>query len=240
MAFNELMLATEALCADLASLRFSEPVTHVYNPLLYAKAGYTEFLRRYASGPKRAIFLGMNPGPWGMAQTGIPFGEVTVVRDWFQIDMPIGSPEREHHKRPVTGLACRRNEVSGKRFWGAMAEIFGSPDAFFERYFVLNYCPLLFLEESGRNRTPDKLPASERAAIYSVCDRHLLRVIEILRPQWLIGIGTFAEERASMTLAGTGVRIGRVLHPSPANPATNRGWLTVAAQELDALGLWPM
>ena len=35
---------------------------------------------------KRVVFLGMNPGPFGMAQVGVPFGEVAAVRDWLRID----------------------------------------------------------------------------------------------------------------------------------------------------------
>ena len=39
-----------------------------------------------APGRKEAVFLGMNPGLWGMAQTGVPFGTVSLVRDWMGIE----------------------------------------------------------------------------------------------------------------------------------------------------------
>lgn len=240
MSHQQLLLAIDDLNEALAPLRFSEPVSHVYNPLVYARSGYEAYLDLAGAGPKRAFFLGMNPGPWGMAQTGVPFGEAAIVRDWMRIATEIGKPEPEHPRRPILGFACPRAEVSGGRVWGAVREHFQTPERFFERYFVANYCPLVFMEASGRNRTPDKLPARERQALFEACDRHLRRVVEILRPEWVIGIGAFAEQRAAIALAGSGVSIGRILHPSPANPATNRGWAKVAARELSDLGLCPL
>lgn len=240
MGIEALLSAARALSDQVGALRFGAPVTHVYNPLDYAGAMNDEYLRRFATGTKRAVFLGMNPGPWGMAQTGIPFGEVAVVRDWMKLEAPIGKPAVEHPKRPVAGLECTRSEVSGRRLWGAIAGHFETPERFFERYFVANYCPLSFMEAAGTNRTPDKLPAKEREPLYAACDEHLRRLVAELAPEWVIGIGGFAKERAKVALAGTGVKIGRVLHPSPASPAANRGWDQAVAAELTAMGLCPM
>src|SRR6185295_18463722 len=138
-------------------LKFSLPVTHVYNPLVYAWRAHEAYLRNYGGKRKRVIFLGMNPGPFGMAQTGVPFGEINAVRDWLKIGARIDRPPREHPKRMIEGFACRRSEVSGLRLWGLFAKQFGRADGFFAGHFVANYCPLSFLEASGRNRTPDKL-----------------------------------------------------------------------------------
>src|SRR6476646_278158 len=124
----------------------------------------------------------MNPGPFGMAQTGVPFGEVKAVRDWMGIDGRVGRPDPEHPKRPVLGFGHPRAEVSGTRLWGWAEARYRTADAFFDRFYVLNWCPLCFLEEGGRNRTPDKLPVAERDALYAVCDRALRRQIEVLRP----------------------------------------------------------
>ena len=234
----------EAVCAasrrlhrETAGLRFAAPVTHVYHPLAYARRPHEEYLRRYAAGPKRVLFLGMNPGPFGMAQTGVPFGDVGRVRDWLGISAPVGVPEQPHAKRPVEGFACRRSEVSGARLWGAIATAFGTPERFFDRHFVANYCPLAFMEESGRNRTPDKLPPAEREPLYAACDRHLRRLVELLEPEWVIGIGRFGAERARAALGEEGPRIAAVLHPSPASPAANRDWAGAVRGELAALGL---
>lgn len=232
-----LLAVADELARALAPLRFGAPVSHVYNPLVYARAPHREYLRRYATGRKEIVLLGMNPGPFGMAQSGVPFGAIGAVRDFLGIEAPVGRPEREHPRRPVEGFACRREEVSGQRLWGFVRERFGTPERFFERFFVVNYCPLLFLEASGRNRTPVQLPAAEREPLLALCDAALRRSIEILRPRLVIGIGRFAEARAHAALAGSGIPIGAIPHPSPASPAANRGWSAAAARALTALGV---
>ncbi len=228
---------SEKLVRDIRNLRFENPVTHVYSPLAYATAPHTEYLRRFASGHKEALFVGMNPGPFGMAQTGVPFGDVSMVRDWMGIEAPVGRPDSEHPKRPVLGFDCARSEVSGTRLWGWARERFGSPDSFFSRFFVWNYCPLCFLEESGRNRTPDKLPAAERAPLFEACDRALQKLVDELEPRWVVGVGKFAEDRAKAALSGRDVEIGRILHPSPASPAANKNWAGAAEAALAQLGI---
>ncbi len=230
-----LVRIAQRLSRAVAPLKFQAPVTHVYNPLQYAMAAHRSYLERFGAGPKEALFLGMNPGPWGMVQTGVPFGEVSFVRDWLKIDAKIRRPKNEHPKRPVLGLECTRSEVSGARLWGFIKDRFGQPERFFERFLIVNYCPLVFMEASGKNRTPDKLPAEERAPLLKACDRALLQTVELLQPKLVIGVGAFAEARAKMLLSG--VTINRVLHPSPASPIANRGWAKQAAKELDAMGI---
>ncbi len=225
------------LLEDIRPLRFTPPVAYVYNPLEYAKEAYEIYLRRYADGPKDIVLLGMNPGPWGMAQTGVPFGEVTAVRDWLGIEAYIGQPGSMHPKRPVEGFSCKRREVSGKRLWGWARDTFNTPERFFSRFFVANYCPLLFIEESGRNRTPNNLRAAERKPLLSACDRALRRTIEWIRPHYVVGIGQFAADRARDVLSGRDMTIGRITHPSPANPKANRGWNSLIMQELSGLGI---
>ncbi len=235
---SALVRAADELRVALRPLEFREPVTHVYHPLDYAWAAHAAYLRRYGAGRKRVVFLGMNPGPFGMVQTGVPFGEVAAVRDWLHIHAPLGKPDREHPKRPVEGFACQRSEVSGRRLWGLFAERFGTAEDFFAGYFVANYCPLAFLETSGRNLTPDKLRAAEAAPLFAACDRHVRRVIEILQPEWLIGVGAFASKRAREVFAGTPLKIATILHPSPASPVANRDWAGQATRQLEALGVW--
>jgi single-strand selective monofunctional uracil DNA glycosylase len=234
---RELLAAASRLRRELVPLRFGPPVSHVYQPLDYARRGYAAYVERYGAGRKRVLFVGMNPGPFGMAQTGVPFGDVPMVRDWLGIAVPVGKPECEHPKRPVHGFACPRSEVSGTRLWGAAAARFGTPARFFAEHFIANYCPLAFIEASGRNRTPDKLPESERAPLFRACDRHLRRVATLLEPEWVIGIGTFAEARARAALPG--VRIARIAHPSPANPRAARDWSGAVLRELELAGVCP-
>jgi single-strand selective monofunctional uracil DNA glycosylase len=228
--------AARKLSRDVSALRFAAPVARVYDPLDYARRPHAAYLDAYGDSRKRVVFLGMNPGPFGMAQTGVPFGDVASVRRFLGIEAPVGRPASEHPKRPVQGFACPRSEVSGTRLWGAIEHHFGTAARFFTDHFIANYCPLLFIEASGRNRTPDKLPAGEREPLYRACDRHLLRVVEVLEPEWVVGVGAFAESRAREVL-GDRVRLARVLHPSPASPAAQRDWAGQARRELFAQGV---
>jgi single-strand selective monofunctional uracil DNA glycosylase len=227
------------LIEDLRHLRFGPPVAYVYNPLEYARETYQVYLRRHASPPKEAVFFGMNPGPWGMVQTGIPFGEVNAVKDWLRIKAPVGSPHKTHPKRPVQGFACGRSEISGKRFWGWAKRSFGTPECFFSRFFVINYCPLFFMEESGRTRTPDQLKASERGPLLTACDRALRRSMETISPRYGVGVGKFAEERGAKALKGLNITLGGICHPSPANPLANRGWELLIEAQLRSMGIRP-
>ena len=233
-----LISAAAKLRDTVGKLRFGEPVAYVYNPLEYAWAAHELYLSRYVHSRKRVLFLGMNPGPFGMAQTGIPFGQIAAVRDWLQIEAPIGRPEHEHPKRLVRGFACSRSEISGERLWGMFARQFGTADKFFTEHFVANYCPLAFMEGTGRNRTPDKLPRPERSSLFSACDRHLREIVEALKPDWLIGVGDFAAKRTSEALEGGSVRVGQILHPSPACPESNVDWAGKATAQLKKLGVW--
>jgi len=222
---------------ETAELAFERPVTHVYRPLDYAWRPHRRYLQRYGGCGAKVLLLGMNPGPFGMAQSGVPFGDVGMVRDWLGIEAHVERPSREHPKRPVLGFDCTRGEVSGRRLWGWARARCDRPEAFFERFFVWNYCPLVFMEASGRNRTPDKLSASERTRLYEVCDAALRRVVKRLQPTHLVGVGRFAYDRATRALDDAGVMLGWGPHPSPASPAANRGWAPQFERALRALGI---
>ncbi|OMG52343.1 single-stranded DNA-binding protein [Azonexus hydrophilus] len=234
---TQLVDAAQALSAQVDAMRFAAPVSHVYNPLDYAWPVHRAYLERFGASSKRVVFLGMNPGPFGMAQTGVPFGEIAAVRDWLGLAGPVGKPAQENPKKLVEGFACKRGEVSGQRLWGLFRERFGTPEAFFAEHFVANYCPLVFFED-GRNLTPDKLPAAEAGPLQAACDAHLRRMVEALQAEWVIGVGAWAEKRAMLALDGLPVRFGRILHPSPASPAANRGWAPAATKQLVELGIW--
>lgn len=231
----------EAACRlreSLSGLRFSPPVRAVYQPLDYAWAAHELYLCKYGNSRKRVVFLGMNPGPFGMVQTGVPFGEVNLTRDWLGIITEIGKPAREHPKRPVLGFACGRSEVSGRRLWSLFKDRFGGPEKFFKGHFVANYCPLAFLLASGANLTPDKLRPAEKRRVFTACDEHLRAITEALQPEVVVGIGDFAANRAAGALTGSAIRVSRILHPSPASPLANRGWAVIATRQLEAEGVW--
>jgi single-strand selective monofunctional uracil DNA glycosylase len=235
----QLIAAARELSTQAGRLKFGPPVTHVYNPLDYARESHELFLQKFGHGRKRVIFLGMNPGPFGMAQTGVPFGEIAAVRDWLGISATVKRPVPEHPKRPVLGFNCPRSEVSGRRLWKLFSERFGRPETFFKDHFVVNFCPLAFLSQSGSNVTPDKISKVERARLEKICDVHLRRVIAILQPEWIVGVGAFARQRGEIAAEGTSLRVGQILHPSPASPKANRqDWGKTATEELVALGVW--
>jgi single-strand selective monofunctional uracil DNA glycosylase len=235
---ENLVKVARELSQSVGSLSFELPTAYVYNPLEYAWEIHRQYLELAGGGKKKVVFLGMNPGPYGMAQTGVPFGEVSAVRDWIGLKGEVKKPNPEHPKRPVEGLECSKSEVSGRRLWGLFADKFPEAHDFFKDHFVVNYCPLVFMEESGKNRTPDKLPAVETKLLEHVCDTHLRQVVETLEPEWLIGVGAFAEKRASIALSGMNIQIGKILHPSPASPAANRGWAEAANKQLLEQGIW--
>lgn len=226
----------------VSTLKFSEPVAYVYNPLAYAWSGFVEY-SRYVNGRKRVIFLGMNPGPWGMAQTGIPFGEIDAVKNFLCINnLHVTPPENQHPLYPVNGLECKRSEVSGRRLWKLFRERFITAENFFAEHVVLNYCPLLFLERSSgervRNLTPDKLYPDEREELFATCDESLREIVNILKPAYVVGVGNFAAIRAVKALDGNNITITKILHPSPASPASNRDWSGKVTEQLILSGIW--
>jgi single-strand selective monofunctional uracil DNA glycosylase len=231
------LAAYRHLAERVDRLTFAPPVAFVYNPLRYAWSAHELYLRRALAGPPQVVLLGMNPGPWGMAQTGVPFGEVELVRSWLGIEAEIGRPPRQHPARPVLGFSCRRREVSGQRLWGWVRERWGEPERFFAHFAVLNYCPLMFLQASGGNLTPDRLPVGQRRALEAVCDAALRAVVAQVQPRLVVGLGGFARRRAAAALEGMGVAVGEVLHPSPANPRANAGWAQMVTAQLAALGV---
>lgn len=232
----KLVEVSRTLSRRVAKLSFGPPVAFVYNPLDYARAPHEAYLKLHGKPPKRALLLGMNPGPFGMAQTGVPFGDVAMVRDFLGVSAAVGKPLREHPKRLITGFECTRSEVSGTRLWGFAQAYFKTAARFFEDFFVVNYCPLVFMDEGGKNLTPDKLPKSEQAPLFAACDVALRDIVATLQPSFVIGVGAFAEARAQRALPGFQGKIASVLHPSPASPKANRGWATIAEQQLRELG----
>jgi single-strand selective monofunctional uracil DNA glycosylase len=250
---DALLAAAGALSAKLKALTesglFTAPelsVTHVYDPLEYAWSPHEAYVRRFGNGSRRVVLLGMNPGPYGMMQIGVPFGEVAAVRDWMGIEMTVDRPKHEHPKRPIQGFGCTRSEVSGRRLWGWAAQRFGTAEQFFLEHFVLNYCPLVFLEAGGRNFTPDKLPAPAMNALQSACDQHLRLALAALQPEWAIGIGAYAMKRIERALSHEDAaklipclpKVAQILHPSPASPAANRGWAEAVEKQLAQLQVY--
>lgn len=232
-----LVTISRELSRKMAPFASSSGAAFTYNPLEYARIPHELYLKKYGAGPKEILLLGMNPGPFGMAQTGVPFGDVGFVRDWLGISGRVDSPTPEHPKRTITGFACTKSEVSGTRLWSFAQDRFGTPEKFFKRFFVVNYCPLVFMEQSGKNLTPDKLERAVREPLFAACDDALRKIACELRPKWVLGVGAFAEKQAIRALSGLDLQIGTILHPSPASPLANRGWAEAATKQFDEMGI---
>jgi single-strand selective monofunctional uracil DNA glycosylase len=225
------------LSRSVDELRNTSGAAYTYNPLEYARVPHEAYLKAFGEGKKKVLLLGMNPGPFGMAQTGVPFGDVVMVRDYLGIRGKVKVPALTHEKRPILGFDCLRREVSGTRLWGLAQEHFPQAKDFFQTFFVANYCPLVFMEEGAKNLTPDKLPKEYRDELYHVCDNAVRATVEELCPTWVLGVGAFAQKRAANALAGYDVKIGTILHPSPASPRANQGWSGQVKSQLKELGI---
>jgi len=223
------------LSESCSNVRLEDKSIMIYNPLEYAWAPFSEYVRTCLTPSSKNLLLGMNPGPFGMAQSGVPFGDTVLVSEFIDINMPVSKPKKEHPKRPIDGFECKRREVSGTRLWGWARESFKNKDNFFKDYFVWNYCPLVFMEESGANKTPDKLSPVEREEIFSYCDKALSSLIDLGEFRTLIGVGKFARKRLER-LASSEHIVGDILHPSPASPKANKDWTGEVTKSLIALG----
>jgi len=237
---NTVVRRTRDFANQVDSLRFSCDC-YIYNPLDYAWPMMETYLRRYLSQPVKTVFLGMNPGPFGMAQTGIPFGEITVVKGYLQIEEPIGKPLVEHPKRPIFGLETQRKEISGQRLWGLIQEYFPDAQDLVGSIGVINYCPLVFVDRgsTGKNITPDRLGLGERMALETICDSYLHDMLEMLNPVFALGVGKYAESKLlTVAKAFEDITVGSILHLSPINPRANRGWAGIVRAQLDELGVF--
>lgn len=154
---EQLIRIAKRLNVVLKDFKFPKPVDYCYNPVEYASKPHETYINRYCTDPKDIIFIGMNPGPFGMCQTGVPFGEITHVRDWMKINEEVSKPEIECPNRPIQGFSCTKSEQSGLKFWGLFKSLCETPERFFKNAFVYNYCPMAFMDNKGRNITPNMI-----------------------------------------------------------------------------------
>ena len=199
-------------------------VDAVYNPLAYAWEPHRAYLELASGGGAKTLLLGMNPGPHGMGQMGIPFAATSVVRDLLKItDLEVGQPRKPHPKRPISGLDWPKEEVSGTRLWSLLANEYGSAESIFKSVFLLNHCPLmLFSGERATNITPDKITGPTTKALLERCYEHLREVVDIMKIERVIGVGRYSEKRARNALSGIDISVTTCWHPSPASPLANR------------------
>jgi len=228
MVIDALIKAAATLRDDvkpLATTLVAEgSVDCIYNPLSYAWAVHEAYIRLAGGLGSKTVLLGMNPGPHGMGQMGIPFAATSVVRELLGITgIAVEQPLIPHPKRPVIGLDYPKEEVSGTRLWGLLADVYGNAEEIFSNLFIVNHCPLmLFSGPRATNITPDKISGPTTKALLKRCDQHLLKVVETLEATRVIGVGRYAESRAKKVLVGTNIEVLCCWHPSPASPLANK------------------
>ena len=216
---NDCEIAKKVIINDNKSIDFA------YNPLKYAWKSHKMYLERYGRLGANTIIMGMNPGH-GMGNTGIPFGCPEKVRNYLRIkNLKIKEPKNSHPKRIVTGLECKKPEISGKRIWSLIEEIYGSPEEAFKQIFVINHFPLWMFNKSGQNITPDKLKPSSNKEIFDICNKYLIEVRNILKAERIVAVGKYASKMARNALKSSNLKsiiIDEIPHPSPANPLANK------------------
>lgn len=195
---------------------------YVTNPLNYAWQYHESYIKQYSGLGAKTLLLGMNPGPYGMAQCGVPFGATEIAKNFLNISGEFTNPEGRHPKRPIEGLEFERQEISGTRLWGLLKQIWKTPEEIHKNVFLVNHCPLLLLGETGRNITPDNVSGPALKKLMKTCDKHLLSVVKSLGIKRVVGVGKYAEKRARIALEGLDIEITTCWHPSPASPLANR------------------
>ncbi|KAA0194921.1 hypothetical protein HAZT_HAZT005351 [Hyalella azteca] len=220
-------------------LSYGDKVQYTYDPIQYASVPHCNYLHMFCSPkPASLMLLGMNPGPWGMAQTGVPFGHVGVVRDWLGVTGEVRKPCNEHPNRTVLGFSCHRSEVSGGRLWSLLKLLCcNNPSVLAKSIFLHNYCPLLYLTSTGTNVTPADLKAAYRRPLESLCDASLHDVVSLLGVTDILAVGNYACNGARRAVAQLPVKVHKLMHPSPRNPLANIDWESAALQQLRQAGL---
>lgn len=233
---TKLLQYATALNEKLRKLSFNSPVQYVYNPVEYAYDMHAAFIKRYCQSEKKILLLGMNPGPWGMVQTGIPFGEINMVKEWYQIEAKINKPAIECPQREVMGLDCHRSEISGKRLYEYFKKVSHTPDNFFKNTYLYNYCPLALLQRGGNNFTPSSLKGAIKKELEEYCNDSLLQVLELLKTEIIIALGVYTKKQADLILKVNCIDHIQVIcmpHPSP-RAKGNENWSEKAQHVLEA------
>ncbi|XP_053682606.1 single-strand selective monofunctional uracil DNA glycosylase isoform X2 [Sabethes cyaneus] len=230
------------LCEALKQVTLGD-VAVTYNPIEYAAELHIAYLQKFLDGPKPVLFLGMNPGPWGMCQTGVPFGYIPAVRDWMQLRGQVSKPNPELESRPVDGLNCTRAEQSGKRWWDLFQSLCGEPEVFFRNCFVFNICPLAFFHTTGRNITPADLKGTSKTRLQEICTTYLKEALELLQPAIIVSVGRYTEDRVKALvkqklLDPNSVQLKCIPHPSPRS-VNNTNWTEKASLWLTGNGIMP-
>ena len=204
----------KSLNIELDELKFFPPCFYVYNPLSYCFESFKIYFEYLNTEEEINLFFGINPGPFGMAQTGIPFGDKETVKNYLKIEpkIDIDKIPKQHPKKQILGLEVKRVEKSGRIFWGVIKEFYPEKYDFFKSNFVLNFCPLCFLDEQGRNITPKVLRKEDQIALYKILEIFMLKLFKLIKIKKLIAIGD--ETFSYLNALNTKLKIQTIIHPA--------------------------
>ncbi len=141
----------------------------IWNPGLYGETWHARFRRLYRPGQHPLVVFGLNPGPYGMAQTGIPFTDIRRLVSALP-DLAAELRGRGERVEPP-GLAppglrpylSRSFESSAVRVYRFLKKGWGGAERGWTEVVVANPCTLLFIDPAeGKNRTPADLARAAR------------------------------------------------------------------------------
>jgi len=239
---DQILAASDRLSERLAAL---PPVGDLValDPTRYCRSAWAAYLQM-AARLGCVLVVGMNPGPHGMAQTGVPFTDPWIVdeldlqaprADVPPADIPaVGSwRHRSHRARGVLGS---KREESAKRLWPLLREICApyaavgpSADKIAEatrrvcnEVLLVNALPICWLDPAGKNVSAEQVekraPAQVREGLRDLVNEWLQAVADILRPAAVIGVGRWAREFVTDLDVDHFVEIpfrDGIKHPSP-------------------------
>lgn len=194
-------------------------VRRILNPLVYAWHLHEEYMGKVPQGTK-ILFVGMNPSPSSL--TGIPFYEKDAMTNLF------GAPLLTQLLNEMPAK-YRGNETSesGQRFWEFVFKKFGSYDKFFRYCFIINYCPLIFMNKDGGNVPLDGFNDASQSLLknlMAISDSGLKDIIDHIKPTLIIGIGRYAFNRVRQANTSN-IKCYQIRHPSPATGMTSDQWM---------------
>ena len=185
----------------------------VWNPQLYGLPLYRRFAAEHLPHARGGIVaFGLNPGKYGMAQTGIPFTDVTrAARVGIAIEPPGLAPAS---LRPF--LKSYRVERSSASVYGLLDEAWGSPREGWRALWAVAPCGLLFLEKDGENVTPADARLARRDDVRELRLRVIRESIAAAKPRGVLLLGQDVARVAAEALAAEDVLV--VDHPVARGP----------------------
>jgi len=164
----------------------------VWNPALYALDIYQEYLTKFPPEPGAILALGLNPGPYGMAQTGIPFTDCRTASGALGMEMTIPGKAPDDlisRLKKANGKWRGTYERSSLGMYRFLILAWGDIKTAYRNWFVGNPCPLLFLDPERWNVTPADPRLRRMKEVGELRQRAVIGFSEILNPRGIVCFG---------------------------------------------------